>query len=148
MDADLEPGILAMVDAVLAATDWSFRLYPENGWCVEDARIDALVLEALADGEEKDRIESVPGQTLLLVHSNGRVLAVAPDATRATLEASAKAAAPRVAACDYCAGPPAAVVGLLPVPAGATLTVFSLCADCLVFLRNTFPDAAFIALED
>ncbi|MDQ1629443.1 MAG: hypothetical protein QOI54_3187 [Actinomycetota bacterium] len=144
MDAALEPAILAMTDAMVAASGWSERLYPDNGWLAEDEQLSMVVLTALGDGAEPFPAERLVGGTHVVVYATGRVLALAPDVSQATADAALRAAAPTQGVCDYCPEPLLGSAVLLPYPAGATVVAVSLCAACVAFLRSTFPTAHYV----
>lgn len=144
MDAQRLVAATAMADAIVEATQFGLRLYPENRICVEDERVSAVVRFVLEDGNEAYPVELAVGHTHVLV--GPRAVPVAPGTTQAHVEDLARACAPDLATCDYC-GEAAPVAGLLPVPAGASVPVLLLCQPCSAFLADTFPSAHFVTLE-
>lgn len=141
MTAALAPHVLAMADALEASLRFG-SLYDANAFTVNRTSIDLAVRHALRDGNEPYAREAGFGQTYLLVGL--RAVPCAPGTTRPEADALLLAAAAPTRGCDLCpfGKPPA--VGLLPVPAGATVVAVSLCHNCWQSLTKAMPRAHFV----
>ncbi len=140
-------GVLASFDQHAAATEWVAALYPDNTWLLEDNVVSDLVLEALAGGpaEAYPFADRDCEDAHVLVRASGAVVVVGPGTD---VEAATRAAAYRVARCDYCDGDVAPVASLLPVPATPQLVVLSLCTFCTSRVADAYPDARFFFMEE
>jgi hypothetical protein len=137
MDAATFPvAVRASFDRRAAAMRWADKQFPENAHLVNNARIDVLVREALANDDERNGEDAH-----VLMPSNDAAVPVGPDAD---LAAVLRAAAPTYAACDYGDGHSGPVAGLLPLAAPPQIVVLALCEDCLVLLATAYPQAHFI----
>lgn len=151
-------GVRASFDQHAAAARWVAELYPDNAWLREDNVISDLVLKALAGGLDNacpftDSDHEVaypftdrgPEDAHVLLLASGRMVVVGPGTD---VEAATRAAADRVARCDYCGGDVAPVASLLPVPAPPQLVALSLCTFCTSRMADAYPDARLFFLEE
>lgn len=140
-------GVRASFDQHAAAARWVAELYPDNAWLREDNVVSDLVQEALAGGppEAYPFTDRGAEDAHVLLRASGRMVVVGPGTD---VEAATRAAADRVARCDYCGGDVAPVASLLPVPAPPQLVALSLCTFCTSRLAVAYPDARLFFLEE
>lgn len=142
MTAGLAPHVLAMSDAILAATGFGKSLYGSNARVVEYPTISGKVRRALDGEDERYPADRNIAHNYALVGL--RVVPVQPGTPRAAVDALLAAAVPTAGACDLCPWPSTSLVGLLPVPAGAVVVGLVLCAGCWADLTRKMPSAHFV----
>ncbi|MDQ1664467.1 MAG: hypothetical protein QOH75_498 [Actinomycetota bacterium] len=134
----------ASLDRTLAAIAWAERQFKTNAHCINNARVEAVVLHTLQVTAGPDH-DGEPGRSRedshLLLPSTGQAVPVAPDADLVGL---LRTAAPTRAACDYCQTADVPVAGLLPVATPPQIVALVLCGDCLVVLGTAYPLAHFV----
>lgn len=144
MTAALAPHVLAMSDAILAATRFGHSLYGQNAFVMEYPTVNGKVRRALDDGSEPYSDDRALAHNYALVGL--RTVPVQPGTPRPAVDALLAAAVPGAGTCDVCPWPSTPLVGLLPVPAGAVVVALVLCEECWLVMTKQMPRAHFIRI--